>query len=328
MLKDRRIQILLGLLAAQAILLAVVYWPRPTQATGGALFPNLTANDFTELTISDNEGKALTLAKQADAWVLPKAGDFPARSENVTTLLEKVAGLKTNRLIAETASSHGRLQVAGDEFMRRLDLKTAAGDAYTVFLGSSPAAGATHFRLNGQDQVYQTATLTSFDANVSPASYIDTSLVSIPSGDVSSLTVANANGKLEFSKGADGQWALAGLTAGQILDTGLVQTLLNQATSISMVEPLGTEADPAWGLDSPQAIVTVGVQPADGEGKSYELRIGAKDEANSRYYVKYSESPYVVSVASFGLDDFVNKTAAGFVATPTPAPEATATPAE
>lgn len=320
MLKERRIQVLLGLLVAQVILLAIVYWPRPTQATGGALFPNLSANDITELTITDAEGKAITLARQGDGWVLPTAGAFPARSESVTALVEKLVGLKTNRLITETPASHARLQVAPTDFMRRITFKTASGDARTLFLGSAPAAGATHFRLDGQDQVYQTSALAAFDANTSPTSYIDASLVSIPAGDVTAMTVTNASGKLEFSKGADGQWALAGLPAGQTLDAGQVQTLLNQATSLSMTEPLGKTADPAWGLDSPQALVTLVTMPAAGEGKRYELRIGAKDEANNRYYVKFSESPYFVAVSSFSLDDFVSKAAAAFVATPTPTP--------
>lgn len=318
MLRDRRIQILLGLLAAQAILLAVIYWPRPTQATGGALFPDLSANDITGLTITDNEGKTITLAKQGDAWVLPRAGDFPARAESVTALLEKLVALKTNRLIAETAASHARLQVAGAGFMRRIEMKTGKGETHTIFLGSAPAAGATHFRLDGQDQVYQTGALTAFDANSGPASYIDAGLVSIPSDETAAMTVTNANGKLAFSKGADGQWALAGLAVDQTLDAAQVQTMLNQATSISMMEPLGKEADPAWGLDSPQAVVSLTTQTAAGEGKTYELKIGAKDEANNRYYVKYSESPYFAAVSSFSLDDFVSKSVASFVATPTP----------
>lgn len=317
--KDRLILILTGLLVVQTLVFAIVYWPRPTQATGGALLPALTANDISELTITDSEGAAVTLAKQGDAWVLPNAGAFPARTESITALIDKLVALKTNRLIAETAASHARLQVADDNFVRRLDFRTGSGDAYTLYLGSQPSAGATHIRLNGQDQVYQTSDLAAFDANATPASYIDTSLVSIPADDVTAVQLTNAGGDLQFSKGDDGQWALAGLAPDQTLDTGLVQTLLNQATSLTMVEPLGKEPNPAWGLDSPQAIVALSTKPAEGESKTYELRIGAKDEVNNRYYVKFSESPYYVTVAAFSLDDFVTRSLAGFVATPTPA---------
>lgn len=324
--KDRPILILAGLLVAQVILLAIIYWPRPTQATGGAVFPKLTAGDITQLSISDNAGKSIALAKQGDAWVLPDAGDFPAKPDAITALLDKLVALKTTRLIAETPASHARLQVAEDDFVRRLDLKSAAGDAYTIFLGSAPAAGATHFRLGGQDQVYQTNSLTSFDANVEPVNYIDANLVSIPAADVTTMTITNANGKLAFSKGAGGEWTLDGLAAGQTLDASLVQTLLNQATSISMVQPLGKSADPAWGMESPLAVVSLSTQPAEGEPKTYELRIGVKDEANSRYYVKFSDSPYFAAVSSFSLDDFVNKSISGFVATPTPSPTSTLTP--
>lgn len=322
MRKDRRIQILGGLLIAQIILLTIVYWPRPAQATAAPMFPDLTTADVSRLTLADNEGKAITLAKQGEAWVLPDAGDYPAKAESVTGLIDKLLKLKTNRLIAETPASQDRLQVAEGHFMRRIDFETTKGGKHTVYLGTSPRAGAVHFRLQGQDKVYLTNSLATYEANVDAASYIDTSYISIPAADVTALTIQNDKGAIEFTRdaAAESAWKLAGLSSDQTLDAAAVQTLLNRVTALALATPLSKTPDPAWGLDNPQATVTLTTK----DGKSVELGIGAKDEAANQYYAKSSASPYFVKVAAFSLDDFVSKAAADFVATPTPPAEAPA----
>lgn len=94
-----------------------------------------------------------------------------------------------------------------------------------------------------------------------------------------------------------------------------------------MTRPLGTTADPAWGLNPPATTVTVITRPAQGQGKAFTLQIGAEDDATKSYYVKSSESPYYVQIVASTLDDFVGKGMTDFVATPTPVPAASSTPA-
>jgi hypothetical protein len=329
MLRQRLIPILIALLVVQLGLVALVYWPRPSQATGEPVFPNLSTADIIALTIADSDGKQLKLTRHGEGWVLPEAGDYPAQNDRINPLLEKLVGLKTGRLVAETAASHARLQVAEDAFVRRIELETVRGERYTLYLGTAPRAGATHFRLQGQDRVYLAADLAAFDAMVEPVSYIDTTYVSIPLADIAALRVENARGVLDFSKEGE-TWKLAGLAADQTLDTFLVQSLVGRLASLTMTRPLGTAPDAstltAWGLNPPAATITITTRPATGEGKTHVLQIGAKDAETNNYYVKYSESPYYVQIAGFSLDDFVTKTVADFVATPTPTP--IPTPAE
>lgn len=323
MLRQRLIVVLIVLFVVQLGLVALVYWPRPSQATSEPVFPNLSIADITALTIADSEGKQLKLARRGEGWVLPDAGDYPAQTDRVNPLLEKLVGLKTGRLVAETAASHARLQVAEDAFVRRIDLETVRGERYTLYLGTAPRAGATHFRLKGQDRVYLTAGVAAFDATVEPVGYIDATYVSIPTADIAALRVENAQGVLEFTKEGE-SWKLAGLNPDQALDTFLVQSLVGRFASLSMTRPLGTAPDAAtlaaWGLNPPAATVTITTRPAQDEGKTHVLQIGAKDAETNNYYAKYSESPYYVQIAGFSLDDFVTKKTADFIATPTPTP--------
>src|SRR3546814_18560039 len=49
------------------------------------------ADAVERLTISDGEGESVALARQDDGWVLPPAGDFPADSAKVDSLLPRLA---------------------------------------------------------------------------------------------------------------------------------------------------------------------------------------------------------------------------------------------
>lgn len=326
MLRRRLIPLLIAVLIVQLGLVVLVYWPRPSQATSEPVFPGLTTADILALTIADNAGKQLKLARRGEGWVLPEAGDYPVQADRINPLLEKLVGLKTGRLVAETAASHARLQVAEDAFVRRLDLETVRGERYTLYLGTAPRAGATHFRLQGQDRVYLAANLAAFDATVEPISYIDSQYVSIPGTDIAAVRIENAQGVLEFTKEGDA-WKLAGLGPEQTLDTFAVQSLVGRLAGLNLTRPLGTTADAAtltaWGLNPPATTVTITVRPAAGESKTHVLQIGAKDPETNNYYAKYSESPYYVQIAGFNLDDFVNKAMSDFIATPTPTPATT-----
>ena len=117
-------QLLAGLLVVQLILAAVVFWPRTAGGEAGEpLLPGLEPDQVVALTVTGDDGKSVKLARVDGRWVLPEAGEYPAIEENVTTLLQAVAGLKAERRVTQTSGSHARLQVAGDEVNRRLELE-------------------------------------------------------------------------------------------------------------------------------------------------------------------------------------------------------------
>jgi hypothetical protein len=95
------------------------------------------------------------------------------------------------------------------------------------------------------------------------------------------------------------------------LNESAVAGLLNQAASVRMTVPVGKADQPSFGLDQPLAVVTLQTQEGD-EAKTYTLRVGAKDDANS-YIVSFSGSPHYVRVAEFTGNNFINKTRADFL---------------
>ena len=312
---NRLQQILLIVLVVQIALAVWVFWPKPAASqSSGPLLGDFSTDSVTSLAISDSE-KTLTLAKQDGKWVLPDAGDFPVTETNVTTLLDNIEKVQTNRLVTQTDTSHRRLQVAPDDFNRRLELSLSNGTTHDLYVGSSAGAGATHVRLDNQPEVYLTGDLDAYNINPQAGSWIDTLYFTVPQTATTKLTLENSNGALEFVK--DGEnWTLSDLADGETFNQNAFTNMLNQVISVRMTEPIGTEAQADFGLDAPQATVTLATTD-----ETDTLLVGAKNPADSDNYVfKASNSPYYVRISSFTGDNLINKTRADFLEAPAAEP--------
>ncbi len=320
-------RILAGVLILQVVLAVIVFLPRSGAAgTAAALLGEVKVEDVNSLTIRDDQGKTLKLAKAAGGWVLPDAGDYPADATKVTPVLDKLVALKTGRPATQTSASHARLQVADDKFVRKLDITTSGGASKTLFLGSSAGAGATHVRLGGQNDVYLASGLSTWELNTDAASWIDTLYVNVTQADVTGFSLANANGQFSFTKDAAGAWKLDGLAAGETLNASAITALLSQVAQLRMSRPLGKNDDAAYGLAKPGAMVTLKTKK-DTQEKTITLAVGAKDATDSSYVVKSSDSPYYVRAAEFSVKDWVEKKRDGFLQLPpTPTPAGTPKP--
>ncbi len=316
----RQHQILAGILAAQVVLSIFVFWPRSGATAGGnPLFPDLESSDIMALTVMDADGNAIVLRKVDGDWVLPEADDYPADASKITPVIGKILGLNSSRLVTRTAASHGRLQVSADDFVRRLDFETADGAKHTIYLGSSPSYGATHFREEGRDETYLTDQLTTFEASPEADSWIDTSYVTVAVDDIVRMSLENANGSFDFTQDEEGNWAMAGLASDETLDETQVGNVVRRAASLNMVAPLGKEELDGYAMNQPNALVTL--ETADG---MTTVTVGAQDPDDNSYVVASSASEYYVRVSDFSVKDLVESTREDFLevpATPTPGEE-------
>lgn len=312
-------------LVVQLIVAALVFLPRTLQSdTEGdrPLFEGVEASQIVALTITDGEGASIRMARQGEGWVLPEADDYPLLADRVTAVLDKIAALKADRVVTETAGSHKRLRVADDDFERLVSYEMEDGAVHEFYLGSAPSYGATHIRAKGDDRVALTGELTAYDLTLDVAAWADRAYLTIPKEDVVAITVENAQGTLEFQR--DGEtWGFADPAEGEEFDAARFQTLLSRAVSVSMVAPLGKMEKADYGLAEPSAIVTLTTESEDAGAKTYTLSVGAPLGEEEGYAVKSSESAYYVRVAAYAAEEFIQASREGFIVQPTPTPEAT-----
>ncbi len=314
-------QILAGLLALQILLTAVVFWPRQTAATaGGALIANLDAATVVRLSIHDDSGNTIELARRGDNWVMANAADFPANGNRIEPVLQKIADAQATRVVANTAVSHKQLQVADDAFLRRVTLETDTGAIFTFYMGSAPGANATHVRRAGEDAVYQVNNLTVWELTTAASSWIDTTYIQLDRSKLTAATLENANGRFTFRKVNDEAWTLEGLVEGESLNQGNLNLILNRFNNLRLVRPLGRTPAPEYGMDAPRATLTL---VSDGD-ESSNLLIGAT-LADGTVVIKWSASDYYATVSSFVVEEIINYDRAKFVNAP---PEEESAPEE
>ncbi len=306
---NRANQLLGGLLVAQVVLAAVVFWPRATAAGGGLLFAGQVEAEIVALAITDGDGKRVALAKDGQQWVLPEADAFPADGDKVAPLLRKIEQLRTGRLVTVTEGSHARLQVAEQKFNRKMQITWSDGAQNTLLLGSTAGAGATHFRLLEESEVYLTADLTPWEANTAASNYIDTQFFSVQGDTITAITLQNGNGSFTFVK-HDEKWTWLELAADETLDDTALNRLLSQVSSVRMIAPLGKARKPSYGLEQPRAtaIITVEVDDALLE---HVLRVGA--ERDGDYVFGASGAEYYASVSAYTAGNLIDSTHADFV---------------
>ncbi len=307
----RHQQILLGVLVVQVLLSLVSFWPRSSVAGGGKpVLPKLDVEDVVTITIMDDQRKSVTLHKVDGAWGLPDAEQYPVKSEEVTGLLEKLAALDTGNLVARTETSHRQLQVAGDTYMRRVDLILKDETKYTIYFGSAPRYTATHFRVAGQVETYLTTEVSTWALNTSVTSWIDTLYTDIDSQALTEVMLENAHGTFTFVKAGE-EWTMVGLAADETLVQGKAVDIVSNASRISMARPLGTTEKPEYGMQAPLAKVTLKSPDA-----THTVWVGAKDPSDNTYVVKSTADDYYVAVAEYGVRSLVNNTREDFLQPP------------
>jgi hypothetical protein len=323
---NRTNRILAAVLALQIVLTAVIFWPRPAASVAGEnIFPGLEADQIVRLTLGDGTGTQLQLTQTPSGWVLPEADDYPALDDNISELLTKIAELKADRLVAQTAASHKQLKVAAGDFERRIAFELADGAKHVLYVGTAPSYRVSHVRADDRSQVYLVSDLSALTAAANAANWVDTLYFSAPQDQIAALTLENANGKFEFEKDEAGAWTMEGLAAEETLNEDNVKSLASQAASVRLTRPLGKTEKADYGLQSPGAVLTVLTRDETGNVKTYSLRVGAQDEADKSYAVKSSESPYYVAVADYTATAFTDKTRDDFIIPP-PTPEPTSEP--
>ena len=315
---------------AQLALIGWLFWPQPSQAAAGALFAGLDPTQAQSLAI-DWEGKAITLTRSGDGWVLPEKGDFPVNTSAVTDLLTKLAQIDTSRLVAGNAASHARLRVDEQNPVRLVDITTADGTKLTLYVGTSPNARATNVRAGGSDNVYLTSALSTGDLRVDTTAWVDTQFLSLDPATIDSLNVENAQGVFTLTKESSGAWTLPDLAAGETMITDTVEGWVRNLATLGLSDVLGRESLPAYGLDAPTATLTLDFQATPALTGTVlptipvQLLIGAKDDASGSYAVKSSTSPWIVRVAAATLDPLVMADRSTLVSAPPVTESATIT---
>lgn len=311
-------RILSILLIGQLALIAIFYWPGKEKKTAPTeLVTGLNAESVRELTITDDEGKTLALAKDnAGQWQVTSATPLPlpADGKQMERTIASLTSLQSQRLVTRTRASHVRLLVDDRVFSRKITLRGEKDKSSTLFLGTTPGQQTTHVRAQGSDDVYLARGISAWELITEQDSWIAKEYVAIDREKLQEVRLTNGHGSLTLIR-EQGNWRLAGADeASSAVAEDAVDALLQRATRLTLHEYLGKDK-PTDALDA--ATLTL---VAEGQTVTVDIGSGRKDYDNF-HVIKSSASPFYVTVSDYQIKPLLDMTKEGLAAPKKPEPE-------
>ncbi|NGZ97651.1 MAG: hypothetical protein CV089_16280 [Nitrospira sp. WS110] len=304
----------LGVLLAVQILMAVglnlsTLWPL-TQP-GAAPLLAVSRDQINRIVLEGPEHTKVVLVKDEETWLLPELEKFPADSNRVNAMLERVTNPKTGAPIATTAGAKARFKVDDEAFERRITLAENDKTLGTLYLGSSPGLRRSYVRAGGEDAIFSLE-LAAYEVPVQLADWEDKTILRLPKNDITALEVAGL--RLEQSaqpasspqgKQTDNQphsavsplaWEAKGLEAGRHLElkSDAVDKLVRLLADLTFDKVLGREVNREYGLEKPSLTITL--TRKTGDTVTYLL---GKNPKKEEYTLKVSNRPEYFRLPSY-----------------------------
>jgi hypothetical protein len=319
-------KILIGLLAVQLALVAVVYLrgDESHRTDEAALLPGFDAAKVTRVQVTARTGAPLDLVKRGTGWVVASAFDYPADATAVTDALAPLAKVKIADPIATSPARHKQLAVADADAERKLTL-TIDGKDTVIFVGGSSGIRRKAVRLGGEDRVYAATGASALAISNEPRDWVKRSYFQAPRDGVSKIelklpartvTLTRQDAAAPAGSGsavAPAPWVVTidGATPKDELDASQVEAIASAVSSIDVDAP----ADPKRAVTTAAATITVTAK--DG---TTVLDVVADGD---RYWVKRRGAAEAITVNKAQLAAAVEASAATLAKKPPPPPAPT-----
>lgn len=307
-------RILTGLLVVQCALAAYTWYPRETGVQSQPVVP-LEAADIDKIQLASvttrHRGTDLVLARSDDGWAVLSEHAFPARTEPVQELLDRLLALKRGRPITTDPSLHDKLNVADDNYTRRITLHPDQGEPFVFYAGTA-SRERMNVRYEGEDEVYEITGLGAWRLSDNPTSYqVVDPFEPLEPDQLASLTLVNEHGELAMLRDDQGTWTLV---SGEPLQSTEVDRIARKITHIDVADVLDPSDDPSASPD-----VTVDWTTTDGATGGY---VGARREHRLLIRVRDSELPPFLIAPVDGQEELLDTTLDAIRVPAEPAPEA------
>ncbi|MFT4623346.1 MAG: hypothetical protein ACI8PZ_002002 [Myxococcota bacterium] len=288
---------LMGILAVQIGLAVFTWLPGGDSAPPAVTLVDYGADAITRLEIvgrmapdMDAPPDPIVLEKSGESWSLTSSGGFPAKTDAVQSVLDGLGEVTVRAPIGTTAGAHAALQVAEDQFTRKITLGTPDAST-TLFLGAATGA-SMQVRRDGEAEVYQLRGVTAWSVPDSQRRFYDTDYVKGSLNSVTSLRIKNAQGDHTLVR-MGGAWSSEELENPSDLNADEADALARTLLSVRISEPVGKQVLPEHGLDGTVRVEFTALEEDVTAARGYT--VGALIDDGKRY-VKSDDSEWVVAV--------------------------------
>lgn len=310
---NRTQRFLLLLLVVQAAAWSLVtFWGGAGRGQEGRpLLASFDPSRVARLVVTSSDGDSVEVVRGAAGWGLPQFGGYPADSAKAEGLLRQLAELRGTSPTVESDRYHASLEVAPDNYQRRLTLYDEGADrpSHEIWIGRSPSPGLVYARLGGSDAVFEVEGLESYAMPAAAAAWIRGKIFEFDAAQASHFSLRNRAGAFAAERTPTG-WMLRepAAHAGRALDASRVDGFLRAVSTIYAVEPVGRAAEGEAGFEA-EFVVAVGDTGDAAALETRGVRVGAPlgGEVPHRA-VATLDSPFAAAVHENSLFRMLNET--------------------
>jgi hypothetical protein len=325
-MNKRNIFILLAIFAVLVLAVIIIEGPvsrrgKKKAAKESILFPGFDADQVYSVEIK-TVGREVKLSKEDGTWVVATSGNYPADSESVGTMLDKVRDLKSTLTASKSAEKHSQFEV--DE--SGVEVKMLGAEEALLahfFVGKTgPDFMSTYVRKADKDRVLQVDGYLKSIFDKGTRGWRDRTIFSFDPAQVQRLTlVSEEKGEIAIEALEDGGWQIikpevalaekeavdgivrdiSKLSADDFAEKKEEKTAEEESTGTEEEEIVSPEEQLAsllkeYELAEPQSKVMVDLK----DGTARVLLIGG--ESGYRYYVKREDKDTVFMVSKGKID--------------------------
>ena len=307
------VKFLVALLAVQVILIAAINLNTKDIAAKAepVALASFEQEHIDEILIEGPDKEKVQLVKQDGQWVLPDVDHFPANTNKINQLLNKLASLQVTRPVATSESAQQRFKVSEELFERRIRLSSNGNAVAQLYLGTSPSMRLIHAREEHSDQIF-TVAMSTYEMPVELANWEDKSLLEIDKTTVTSLSVNGITIQREGRDKADDgagdaddltsapNWHAADLSDDTYLDNDAVNALIDTLATLQYDSVLGQEDKPEYKLSEPVLSLTITTDNDD----TVSYTIGKQESGT--YVLSASSRPEYFKLASYRATSLID----------------------
>lgn len=295
---------LLALVVVAAALGGYIYFvemqrdPAADTATTRDKVFTITPGSIEAVEITNAAAETTTVVRQDAAWMLTAPAQAEADTVEISTVVSSIESLEQTRVVSETPDSAAPF---GLDPARITIAFTVAGETTPrrLLIGNkTPTGGDLYARVDGSPRVFLIGGYLEDTFNKAPFDLREKSILKFSRDDADSLSISAGATRVALAKsGTD--WRLTSPVSARAdfaAVDGIVGRLF-QARMANLVSPDGTNNLKEYGLDKPQAVVTLGT----GSSKA-ELAIGAED-GETNVFARDLSRPMIFTVEKTLLDD-------------------------
>ncbi len=322
-MQNRQIKILGGVFAL--LLLIVLIFENPfgkdedEKRTEAAkpLFPDFSIELVSKIEIIA-KGQTTILAKQNDQWVVATMENYPADSEGVKDLLEKVTEFDDSRHVSDNPKNQAEYQVDSSGVEAKLldaEDKTLAH----LFVGkNTPGIFNSYVRVADSNDVYVGKGYLQSTFDKGERTWKDRTIFKFEKSHVTSINIVSPEETIELRLDSENKWHLVQPITAAANQTE-VENLLSFYSDLKTDDFAEVKELTEYGLDTPTSSITASLN----DGTTAKLLIGKEENEGGKLYVKRDDRDTIFMLSKSNVDRMIKASDALTEKTPPPEMEDT-----